>query len=176
MHCNYFTCTMFIKVSKSTTEHYFEMKSFFCDNDNSECRISNSSLKCLYIGRSLNHPKNKIMIIVKGKHDLAPPVQKTPWHAMSEARVMEELGVKSNLKDVGLTAEEAQARIEKYGYNNLTEVKKKSLLERIWAQVNNVLVFILVIVAVVSAIQSALCPPQNLDDPNDPNNSCVVTK
>ena len=116
------------------------------------------------------------MIIVKGKHDLAPPVQKTPWHAMSEARVLEELGVKSNLKDVGLTAEEALARIEKYGYNNLTEVKKKSLLERIWAQVNNVLVFILVIVAVVSAIQSALCPPQNLDDPNDPNNSCVVTK
>lgn len=55
----------------------------------------------------------------------------------------------------GLTAAEAAARLEKYGPNKLTEAKKATLLERIWRQVNNVLVLILAIVAVVSCIKGA---------------------
>ena len=108
--------------------------------------------------------------------NVVPPAPKTPWHALSPEEVLCELGLKSDFKDVGLTSKQAQERLQKYGYNKMTEAKKKTLLERIWSQVNNVLVLILVVVAVVSAIRAATCPPKNPNDPDDPNNSCVVTK
>jgi magnesium-transporting ATPase (P-type) len=55
-----------------------------------------------------------------------------------------------------LTEEEAKQRLEEYGPNRMTEGKRKTLLERIWNQVNNVLVLVLVIVAVVSGVRAAL--------------------
>ncbi len=53
--------------------------------------------------------------------------------------------------------------MEQYGPNKLTEARKKTLLERIWHQVNNVLVLILVIVAIVSAVRALTTDvPQNI--------------
>jgi len=72
------------------------------------------------------------------------------WHIMDVSEVTGKL--EGNTED-GLTAEEAAARLEKYGPNKLTEARKATLLERIWRQVNNVLVLILVVVAIVSAIK-----------------------
>ena len=43
----------------------------------------------------------------------------------------------------GLSTGKAQELLKIYGPNQLTEKKKKTLLERIWGQVNNVLVGIL---------------------------------
>lgn len=51
----------------------------------------------------------------------------------------------------GLSSADAKQRLEQYGYNQLTEKEKKTLLQRIWGQVNNILVLILVVVAIVSA-------------------------
>jgi Ca2+-transporting ATPase len=51
----------------------------------------------------------------------------------------------------GLSTAEAKQRLEQYGYNQLTAKDKKTLLQRIWGQVNNILVLILVVVAIVSA-------------------------
>ena len=73
-----------------------------------------------------------------------------PFHTMSKEEAIAELGLSADIRRVGLTSAEAKARLEKYGPNQLTEKEKVTLLQRIWKQVNNVLVGILVFVAVVS--------------------------
>ena len=80
-----------------------------------------------------------------------------PWHARSYEACFEELkcpGGANHLR-TGLTSAEAAQRLEKYGPNKLSEKEKVTLLQRIWKQVANVLVGILVFVAVVSAIRAA---------------------
>jgi len=73
------------------------------------------------------------------------------WHAMSREEACAELNLKfENVLKSGLTTAEAKARLERYGPNALTEKEKKTLLQRIWKQVSNVLVGILVFVAIVS--------------------------
>jgi magnesium-transporting ATPase (P-type) len=104
---------------------------------------------------------------------LAP---KTPWHAMEVDDCIKELGLKSDLKSTGLSTNEAAARFEKHGANKMSEREKKTIWAKIWEQVGNVLVFILLVVAVISAIRAGTCPAGDPTDPNDPNNSCVVTK
>ncbi len=78
------------------------------------------------------------------------------FHAMSKEEACETLGVASNIRQVGLTTGEAKARLERYGYNQLTEKEKVTLLQRIWKQVSNVLVGILVFVAIVSLIKGII--------------------
>ena len=85
-----------------------------------------------------------------------------PWHVMSIEDTVSELKLGADLPQVGLTSAEAARRLEEFGLNKLTEGKKKTLLERIWAQVANVLVLILVVVAVVSAFRAAFA--DNSDD------------
>lgn len=84
--------------------------------------------------------------------ELAP---KVPWHSMELEDVYSKLKKDSGLLKSGLTTAEAAARLEEYGENRLSEKRKVTLLEKIWAQVANVLVGILVFVAVVSAIRAA---------------------
>eukprot|EP00977_Amphora_coffeiformis_P021081 scaffold8828_cov204-Amphora_coffeaeformis.AAC.2 len=60
----------------------------------------------------------------------------------------------------GLTTEEAAARLAKYGPNKMTEKRKVTLLERIWNQIANVLVFILIVIAIVSLASIAVAPNQ----------------
>lgn len=52
----------------------------------------------------------------------------------------------------GLTTEEAAKRLEKYGRNELEGTKPKSLLTRFFAQINDVLIYVLIAAATVSAI------------------------
>ena len=78
-----------------------------------------------------------------------------PWHARSKEECFAELGVGADHQRNGLSLAEAQQRLERFGPNKLTEKEKVTLLQRIWAQVANVLVGILVFVAVVSATRAA---------------------
>jgi P-type Ca2+ transporter type 2C len=80
---------------------------------------------------------------------------KTPWHAMELDAVYKELGKDSNLVKVGLTTAEAEDRLAKYGENKLSEKRKVTLWERIYKQIANVLVGVLVFVAGVSAVRAA---------------------
>jgi magnesium-transporting ATPase (P-type) len=83
-------------------------------------------------------------------------VQLFPFHASSSEECFKHLSV-SNVEThsrTGLTTVEATERLERYGYNKLTEKRKKTIWERIWTQVANVLVLILVIVAAVAAAQA----------------------
>ena len=77
------------------------------------------------------------------------------WHCAQPVECYKELGLKEDLLSTGLSTTDAEARLEKYGFNKLSEKEKTTLLQRIWAQVANVLVGILVFVAVVSAIRAA---------------------
>jgi len=85
-------------------------------------------------------------------------VDQPPWHTMTKEDVLKELGLPSDIRKKGLTAAEAQARLEKYGENKLTETEKEGLLKKIWNQVNNILVLILVIVAVISVVTAFVIP------------------
>lgn len=57
---------------------------------------------------------------------------------------------------VGLNEEEAQSRLEQYGANKLAGAKSKSLLERIFAQINNVLIYVLIVAAILSGLLGEL--------------------
>lgn len=76
-----------------------------------------------------------------------------PYHAMTLSDVFTELEVSPDIRKMGLTTAQATARLEKYGPNMLTEKEKVSLLQKIWNQVANVLVGILIFVAVISFIR-----------------------
>ena len=82
------------------------------------------------------------------------------WHAMTREDAIKTMGLDPETHaKTGLTSEQAQARLEKYGRNQMSEKKKETLLQKIWNQVANVLVGILVFVAVVSAIRAATDDP-----------------
>lgn len=93
--------------------------------------------------------------------DKGLPEDKPYWHAMTPEEACSTLGLSSGIRKSGLTTAEANARLEQYGPNKLTEKEKVTLLMRIWKQVSNVLVGILVFVAVVSLIKGIISSGQD---------------
>jgi magnesium-transporting ATPase (P-type) len=83
-----------------------------------------------------------------GKDDDEPQ-----WHAMTKEDVCGLLGLSVNIRNVGLSTAEAKRRLEEYGENKLSSKEEVTLLQRIWKQVGNVLVAILVFVAVVATFK-----------------------
>lgn len=53
---------------------------------------------------------------------------------------------------VGLSEVEAQKRLEEIGANKLVGTKARSLFERIFSQINNVLIYLLIVAAVISGV------------------------
>jgi Ca2+-transporting ATPase len=52
----------------------------------------------------------------------------------------------------GLTSAEVERRMGTYGKNQLPEKKKTPFIARLWEQINNILIFILIVAAIVSSI------------------------
>jgi magnesium-transporting ATPase (P-type) len=79
-----------------------------------------------------------------------------PYHASTKEECFKHLGLSNTTTHhrSGLTDSEAVERLSQYGPNQLTEKKKVTIWQRIWHQVANVLVGILVFVAAVSAAQA----------------------
>jgi magnesium-transporting ATPase (P-type) len=77
-----------------------------------------------------------------------------PWHAESVDECVQNLGLSNSVLKSGLSSEEAQKRLHIYGPNKLSEKEQVTLLQRIWHQVANMLVGILVVVAIVSAARA----------------------
>mmetsp|Transcript_117849 Transcript_117849/g.176047 ORF Transcript_117849/g.176047 Transcript_117849/m.176047 type:complete len:1063 (-) Transcript_117849:67-3255(-) len=82
----------------------------------------------------------------------APP--QVHWHALTKEECFKELGLKDTIRKEGLTDAEAAARLAKYGPNQMTTKEKETLLQKIWKQVNNVLVGILLFVAAISVVRA----------------------
>ena len=75
------------------------------------------------------------------------------WFTKSQEQVLNELNVDPK---VGLSTEEVQKRLEKYGYNKLKGKPKKSLLELFIAQLKDILIYVLIGAAVVNVIAHGL--------------------
>lgn len=71
------------------------------------------------------------------------------YHSLSVEEVENSLVTSSK---EGLSRQTAEERLQEYGLNKLTEAEKATLLQRIWRQLNNVVVLVLVIAAIVSGI------------------------
>jgi magnesium-transporting ATPase (P-type) len=70
------------------------------------------------------------------------------WHAMQADDVLSALGV----SDQGLSRQEAQERLDKHGPNKLPGEEKPSALRRFLRQFQNLLIYILIIAAVLTAL------------------------
>ncbi len=90
--------------------------------------------------------------------------EQAPWHTMSVNETIAKMGLSADLEKTGLSVDEAASRLTKYGPNKMTEKEKVTIWQRIWHQINNVLVYVLMTVAIVSLIQ-AVTTPKN-DDTN----------
>jgi len=83
-----------------------------------------------------------------------------PWHTYSIEESIKVMGLKTELASTGLSTDEAAARLEKFGSNAMTEKVKTTIWQRIWHQINNVLVYVLITVAIVSLVQAITTPSQ----------------
>ena len=70
------------------------------------------------------------------------------WHALSREEVLKKLN--SGLEK-GLSSKEVAKRQEKYGLNQLAEGKKTTFWEMVYEQLNNFVILMLIIAAVISA-------------------------
>jgi magnesium-transporting ATPase (P-type) len=71
-----------------------------------------------------------------------------PWHAHPAADALARL----DSNDLGLTGSEATQRLAQYGPNQLSMAEGPSLAQRIWAQINNVLILVLLAAAAITAL------------------------
>ena len=76
------------------------------------------------------------------------PVAPQAWHALSVGETMVALGSHSG----GLTSGEAVARLAAYGPNRLPAPPRRSLLARLFAQIHNLLIYVLLASAAIAAL------------------------
>ena len=76
------------------------------------------------------------------------PTEGEAWHALSPETVLRHLQVQKN----GLSAEQAARRLLTYGPNQLTEAPRPSFWMKLWAQLNNFVVILLLVAAVISGL------------------------
>ncbi len=69
------------------------------------------------------------------------------WHTLPVAEVLETLHTHYQR---GLSSEEAAARLQRYGPNELKEAPRPGFLARLWGQFNNFLMLILIVASVIS--------------------------
>ncbi|MFX0548129.1 calcium-transporting P-type ATPase, PMR1-type [Hathewaya histolytica] len=69
------------------------------------------------------------------------------WFSKSNEEVLKELNTSPG---AGLSSEEAKKRLEKYGENKLAGKKQKTLIQLFLAQLNDILIFILIAAALIS--------------------------
>jgi Ca2+-transporting ATPase len=71
------------------------------------------------------------------------------WFSKTQEQVLRELNVN---QETGLTTEEAKSRLEKYGENKLKGKPKKSLISLFFAQLKDMLIYVLLGAAVITLV------------------------
>lgn len=79
----------------------------------------------------------------------APNLSLDNWYTLDTDEVFTQLATPP---DTGLTAEEAARRLDKYGPNLLTESPSPSFLALLWDQLNNFVIWMLIVAAAISGI------------------------
>jgi magnesium-transporting ATPase (P-type) len=87
--------------------------------------------------------------------------EQSPWHTTTVDETFKKLGLGADHQKSGLSRSEAASRLVKYGPNKMTEKVKVTIWQRIWHQINNVLVYVLITVAAVSVLQAIITTGQN---------------
>jgi magnesium-transporting ATPase (P-type) len=82
---------------------------------------------------------------VRSTPEKPPPA---PWHTLTVEAVLE----RSHTSAGGLTQAEADARLQTHGPNRLVEVEPPGLLARLLRQFNNLLLYVLMVAALVTAL------------------------
>ena len=76
---------------------------------------------------------------------------------------IEELYEEFNTSEDGLSEQEVEDRLLKYGKNKIEEAKKKSNFKRFLSQFNDTMIIILIIVAIIMGIYGALVSGEYTD-------------
>jgi magnesium-transporting ATPase (P-type) len=71
------------------------------------------------------------------------------WHAIDSTEVLEALGIDA---DTGLSGGEVEERRARYGANVLTPPSRHTALKRLFSQINNLFIYLLLAAAVVTAV------------------------
>jgi Ca2+-transporting ATPase len=75
-------------------------------------------------------------------------IEQKAWHALEMDEVLRDLKV----QDDGLTSEEASQRLLRYRHNELDEARRAGFLAKVWDQLNNFVVILLIVASAVSAL------------------------
>ncbi len=73
------------------------------------------------------------------------------WHTLTEQEVLNELQTNAA---TGLSAQEGEARLDKYGANELEAAEKESIVKKFLAQMKDPMIIVLLIAAVLSFVSS----------------------
>ncbi|PWH12359.1 MAG: ATPase [Anaerolineae bacterium] len=76
------------------------------------------------------------------------PSRTENWHTLSPQEVLIRLNVAEN----GLTSEEAEKRLAEFGPNQLTEAPRPGFLALLWEQISDFVVMLLIVAAIISGI------------------------
>ncbi|HNT23861.1 MAG TPA: cation-translocating P-type ATPase [Anaerolineales bacterium] len=71
------------------------------------------------------------------------------WHALTSEETLRQLATPS---DTGLSAAEAEKRLQQYGLNQLDEAPGATFWQMLWDQFNNFIVIMLVVASLISAV------------------------
>ncbi|MBN1230548.1 MAG: cation-translocating P-type ATPase [Anaerolineales bacterium] len=77
------------------------------------------------------------------------PEENIHWHSLTQEELISKLNTNEN---EGLSDEEADNRLQKYGPNQLKEAPPTSFLALLWGQFNDFLIMLLIVAAIVSAV------------------------
>ncbi|MEJ1385786.1 MAG: cation-transporting P-type ATPase [Candidatus Sedimenticola sp. (ex Thyasira tokunagai)] len=78
-----------------------------------------------------------------------PDAESLPaWHTLESEKVFSHLDTNSE----GLTSDDVQQRLDRYGYNRLPEIKPPSALMRLLLQFNNLLIYVLIGAGIVTVM------------------------
>lgn len=73
------------------------------------------------------------------KEDMQQQPFQHPWHELSSQQTLSEL----DSQEHGLTPENAEQRLQQFGANHLPKTKGRSAIQRLAAQLHNLLIYIL---------------------------------
>ena len=81
-----------------------------------------------------------------GKHSASEAEEAIAWHTLNTA---EEVYAAAGSSPLGLTPQESARRLAIYGKNVMTARGKRTMLQKIWEQVNSIIMYILIVSSMV---------------------------